>query len=209
MNNKRVLYEMNNGTNVCHPSALPNTKHILSVVNSILLPHRLIVQKDNPKGPKWIDPSSLEKTLANKKLSGGITPNRYTEKLNNIINDYASADYLYKSLDYSVLAKMILHNRLDYIIEYSPIISYISKLKSIANDTTSLRILENQKTPFLLVHVACPNTNWGRMMINKINKILVAESKQANFHDFRMRWYDTSSKKLLEQYYNEEYFKDK
>ena len=209
MKNDRVRFEIKNGANVCHPSVFSTEVGTLSVVNSILLPHRLIIKKNNRILPTLTEPSSLDKLLANNNVSGGVTTNRYTIKLNKVINKHAHRDHLYNTSDYNVLIKMLLHDRIDYIIEYAPIVSYTTKLKRISNSTTSLGILENQDTPFVLVHVVCPKTDWGRMMIDKINKILITESKQANFLDSRLRWYDSSSKHLLKKYYKEEYFNDK
>ncbi|WP_028863860.1 hypothetical protein [Psychromonas aquimarina] len=209
MNTDRVRNEMNKGTKVCHPSVLFNTEGTLSVVNSILLPHRLIFQKNDSRLTKFNDPASLDILFADKEVRGGIIPRRYTAALNKITNKHSFRDHLYKTPHYKKVIKMLLHNRLDYIIEYTPIISYSAKQLGIENNTTSKEILETQDTPFLLVYVACPKTDWGQMMIDKINKILLSESKTSDFLNFRIRWYDNSSKKLLEKYYQEHYFNDK
>ncbi len=209
MNTDRVLLEMDRGTKVCHPSVLPNTDATLSVINSILLPHRIILITDSPGLAKLGDPTSLDILLADKWLLGGVTPRRYTDTLNEIVKKHAFREHLHNSPNYMVLIKELLHKRLDYIIEYPPIISYFARQLNMENNTTSLGIVETLDTPFLLVHIACPKTDWGRMMIAKIDNILMVESPQANFLDFRLQWFDESSRKLLQNYYEQHYFNDK
>ncbi|MCP4326665.1 MAG: hypothetical protein GY787_33530 [Alteromonadales bacterium] len=209
MNTDRVLLEMSRGRNVCHPSVLPNTDATLSVVNSILLPHRIIINKSHPGIARLSNPISLDLLLANNWLKGGVTPRRYTEAINNIVEQHAFRDHLHNSPNYSTTIKNVLLGRLDYTIEYTPIISYTAKQLSITNNTTSLEVLETKNNPFLLVHIACPKNNWGEMMIAKINKILIAESKKEDFLTFRIQWYDEKDQQLLKLYYEQNYFIDK
>ncbi len=43
----------------------------------------------------------------------------------------------------------------------------------------------------------------------KINKILITESQQENFLDFRLRWYSQDERAYLRQVYQKHYLKDK
>lgn len=183
---------MEKGTKICHPSVLPNTKAVLSVTNSILLPHRLIVHQDSIDIRKFEQPISLDKLLGNSKFKGGVTL-RYTEELNVVVENHLLNKHLYNSPNYKNLISLVLQGKLDYIIEYDPIISYSAKLLGIKNSTINLELLETKNRPFVLVPVACPNTDWGRAIISKVNKILIAESKESDFLNFRMNWYNKNT----------------
>jgi len=208
MNTLRWTHEMEMGTKICHPSVLPNTKAVLSVANSILLPHRLIVHHESVDIKEFDQPVSLKKLLTNNKYRGGVTL-RYTAELNDIVEKHLLNKHLHNSPNYKNLISLVLQGKLDYIIEYDPIISYSAKQQKIENSTINLEIFETCNRPFVMVHVACPNTDWGKTIISKVNKILISESKKPEFLDFRIHWYDKNTQKLLESYYKDHYFFDK
>ena len=208
MNTLRWTHEMEKGTKICHPSVLPNTKAILSVTNSILLPHRLIVHHESMAIKKIEQPVSLKKLLGNNKYRGGVTL-RYTAELNDIVEKHLLNKHLLNSPNYKNLISLVLQGKLDYIIEYDPIISYSAKQQRIENSTINLEIFETRNRPFVMAHVACPNTDWGKVIISKVNKILISESKKLNLLDFRIHWYDKNTQELLKNYYKDHYFIDK
>ena len=209
MNTARWLHEIEEGTQVCHPSVLPDTLATLSVVNSILLPHRVIFKKNAVEESKLRSPISLDELLANDSYQGGVSAKRYTDRLNKIVERHLFKSHIYESPNYKKIIALVLHGRIDYIIEYAPIIYYSAKNSGIESSTTSLEIFETRDTPYLLVHVGCPKTEWGEMMIKKINKILISESQKPNHINYLMNWYDENSQSLLKKYYKEHYFTDK
>ena len=137
MNTLRWTHEMEKGTKICHPSVLPNTKAILSVANSILLPHRLIVHKNSAGIKSFKQPVTLEKLLGNKKYKGGVTL-RYTAELNNVVEKHLLNKHLFNSPNYKNLISLVLQGKLDYIIEYDPVIAYSAKQQEIENTTINL-----------------------------------------------------------------------
>lgn len=208
MSTARVLREMKSGKKVCHPSVLPGTDATLSVLNSILLPHRLIM--NNKKAGLFSGSAvSLNQLLGDSRYYGGITQGRYSTELNDIVKNFEEEKHLYDFPIYDNLIKMLFKGRVDYIIEYPPIVTYMAKMLELKKSTVSLKIQETSKTPYLLVYFACPKNDWGKQMIAKINKILIEESKNSDFLEFRLRWYDESSRTYLKKVYQEIYFNDK
>ena len=208
MNTARARKQWSLGENVCHPSVIPENYSIHSVVNSILLPHQVIMHKDKVK---LIDKDEviLEELLRNSQFRGGVTLGRYTKQLNNLVDKYKENTHLIKNPTYINLIKMLFVNRIDYIVEYSPIITFRAKQLEQENPTKSLVIQETQDNSKLMVVVGCTNNAWGRIIIDKIDNILKKESKNPDFLEFRLRWYDESSKKILRKFYQDFYFKDK
>ncbi len=208
MNTYRVRRAWENGENICHPSVIPDNFSINSVVNSILLPHRLIVHKSMADKLNT-DQIALEKLLVDEAFRGGITPGRYSTLLNKLIEQHKWRKHLNKHPTYENLIKMLFVKRLDYIIEYPPIIAYSAKQMGVKDPTVSLAIKETQKDAFLKVVVGCSKNAWGKTLIEKIDLILKKESQSPAYLQYRLRWYDAASRELLRSIYQREYFKDK
>jgi hypothetical protein len=77
------------------------------------------------------------------------------------------------------------------------------------NKFSRIKIEESSASTFLPVYFACPKTPWGKMMIDKINKILIKESYTEGYLDFRLRWYDEESQEYLKEVYKKHYLDDK
>jgi len=209
MNTSRVRAQWRLGEKVCHPSVLVGeTFNTQSVVNSILLPHRIIIHRDKEKLFSK-DDVVVDQLLANTQLRGGVTLGRYTSVLNNIVEEHKERQHLYKHPNYERLIRMLLSNGLDYIIEYPPIISYTAQQMGLDNPTKSLGIQEIKDSSYISVAVGCTKNAWGRAMINKIDQALKQESQDPNFLESRLRWYDEPSRKILRKLYQDVYFKDK
>jgi len=212
MNTVRVRAQWSLGEKVCHPSVIVGESfNTQSVVNSILLPHRIIVHKDKEDKVNLLrkDEVSLGQLLADTTLRGGVTPGRYTSLLNDIVKQHKGGGHLYFNPNYDRMIEMVLLKRLDYIIEYPPIIAYTAKQMGLDNSTISLGIQEAKESSYLSVAVGCTKNAWGRAMIDKINQVLKKESQNPDFLESRLKWYDKPSRKILRKIYQDFYFKDK
>ncbi|MEW6990113.1 TIGR02285 family protein [Colwelliaceae bacterium 6441] len=210
MNTQRVLKELNKGAHVCHPSALENTQALLSKANSFLLPHRLIFDsRDTQKIAGDQTSISLINLLSDESITVGIATERYTSELNQILSQFKGKAHLSHQNNYNGLVRMFFKKRVDALIEYPPVITYAKQIFDAKMNNTSLAITELSKTNYLPVHFACPNNDWGKNVINKINQILIEEVKEDDYLAFRLKWYDKESQRLLSKYYLEDYLKDK
>ncbi len=169
MNTRRVFIEMAKGENVCHPSALKETDAYLSLVNSFLLPHKVIYNKNKSQ---YFSASEviLKSLILNQALTVGVSPGRYTEKLNQIVDDNLSKKNMYQLPHYKSLLGMLLAGRVDYIIEYPSVAQFFHQQKSGAGDFNSISIRESNDLPFVPVYFACPKTLWGKKMIKRLIK---------------------------------------
>jgi uncharacterized protein (TIGR02285 family) len=208
MNTRRALTEMENGKNVCHPSALANTDANLSNINSFLLPYRIIYTANNAT-MKLQSSTSLEELLLNKSLITGISVGRYTNEINTLFRKHGQHDRLVKNNSYDGLIQMLFAGRVDFLVEYPSIITYTKKIHGSNVLTKSLAINELSGEEFLGVYTACPKNEWGKKVINRINKALLKESQHDNFLDYRLKWYDNESKQLLKEHYETTYLLDK
>jgi len=209
MNTSRVRAQWRLGDNVCHPSVLVGeTINTQSLVNSILLPHRVIAHREQASLLSK-DEVIVDQLLADTRFRGGVTPGRYTSTLNNIVERHKELRHLYKHPNYERLIKMLFSKGLDYIIEYPPIITYTAKQMGLDNPTKSIGIQETKEEPYILVAVGCTKNAWGKAMIDKIDQVLKQESQHPDFLESRLKWYDEASRKILRKLYQDLYFKDK
>ena len=208
MSTQRALSEIQKGRKICHPSALANTDALLSSVNSFLLPHRIIIKKNQADDfVSLLTPDnslSLKKLLQSNKL-GGLSQKRYTRNLNRLIDQYPPEKF-YRSPNYSSLVNMLIRERIDYIVEYTPITQYAAGAN---NQFSSYAISETQEQQFIPVYIACPDNSWGQAVIKKINLALKKQMISPDFIESRLRWFDSDSKELLRRIYQQEYHKDK
>ena len=207
MNTARVLKDMKNGKKICHPSVLKQSG--ISLMNSILIPHQIIMHKNAYEKLGNVKEYSIEKLLNDKSLVGGIVPNRYSKTINDIINNIKDKKHLNINANYESLINLLLKNRIDYIIEYAVVVNFRSKELNKNNLTVSIDISDSGQDKFLPVYTKCPDNEWGKLLISRINKILIEESKEDNFLDSRIRWYNDDDKKALTNIYKEYYFVDK
>ena len=212
MNTRRALTEIQHGKNVCHPSALANTDALLSNINSFLLPYRIIYTVDNTTANAVIRQQksvSLVNLLANKELTVGASIGRYSSEINTLFEKYAQQDKLVKNNNYDGLIQMLLTGRIDFLVEYPPIITYSKKSHGSTALTNSMAITELGDNNFLAVYFACPNNDWGKKVIAQINIALLKESQNNNYLENRLKWYDDESKKILKSHYQSHYLLDK
>lgn len=198
----RVLAEMREFKQVIHPSVLWGTQYVAySKANSIILPHRIIIRKGEEQRFGSEQVISLEGLLNNETLIGGISFGSYSEEINTIIDQFKGQKNLIEQQKYSNLVEMLLLKRLDYIIQYTPVISYIEKKLGKKGQTTSLAI-EEVEEKYLRVFFAGPDNQWGRDLMAKINDIMADPKNKIRLNTIRLRWFDDKSQRLLNTYYD-------
>lgn len=208
MTTPRVRLEWQKNKKLCHPSVIPGSYSTHSVVNSFLISHRIIFNKS--KAHLFEEQAiSLERLLSDPDFKGGITPGRYSATINALVDRYKDKKHLEKHPVYGNLIKMLLLNRLDYIIEYAVVVRYTAKKMNRENSTKSFPIKETFDKPYIDVIVGCTPNSWGEAFIRKIDAILAMEYRKPDFLEYRLRWYDEEDREMLRRQYQEYYFKDK
>jgi len=187
---------------------IPGDKGAESKVNSFILSFRVITSRTGKLSENKKKIINLSKLMAEVKYIGGISLDRYTTAINNVVNKYKGFEHITKRPQYNNLIQMMLRGRVDYVIEYPITVNYVAYKHGIKNNTISYEI-EEAETAILPVVFACTDNEWGRKMIQRIDDILVAESQTDDYLDFRLYWYDEESKKILRDFYHKTYLKDK
>ena len=133
----------------------------------------------------------------------GTSYGRYPKKLNAIIGNHLNKKNVINLPNYVSLIKMLFSGRVDYVIEYPSIMAFFEKNLSSSGMVTGLNIKETENIPYVLVRVGCPKTDWGRKVIDKVNKILLRDRKKEEYLEPLLRWYGEEDQKKLKELYNQ------
>ncbi|WP_281557982.1 TIGR02285 family protein [Thalassomonas sp. RHCl1] len=213
MNTIRAQKLLSAGKKICHPSTIKKTENQenfqLSLLNSIVLPHRIIIRASKadllPKGKSL----SLKALFKINSLRIGVSEDSYTQTINHIVNQNKNQPNVLINNNYDVLITLLLNNRLDVIIQYPVVFSYRARQAAVSDKFLTYLIDEEAASSYIPVYIACPKNEWGKKLITKINKILIEESLSPSFLHSRLYWYGEEEKAILRRFYREFYFIDK
>ncbi len=213
VNPARAIKLMKDGEKVCMVGTLktPERERFLyyAIPIGITLPNAIIVKKNRLSSFKNVENISLEKLLKNKKLRGGIIKKRsYTPVIDQILNKYTGQPNLYVQSSSRMaenLLKMLLADRIDYIIEYPWVTVFLEKILGKKEITTSIAIEETK--PFSFGMVACPKNRWGSKVIKRINQILLKSRPTPEYREFVERWNSKKDLIRIRKGYNEIFLK--
>ena len=212
MNTIRFLQQMRTPekhTTICHTSMIEReAKDIthMSIPNSLLLAHKVIIRTDKIDELKNItgDPTtmSLKKLIHYKKLRGGIASfgtHTFLKPYEKRRNEFPNLVYIPEA--YKQLMHMLFQGRIDYIIQYAPIVTYFEETLKFKGTTTAINITETKNTPYIKVHTACSKNDLGERVITKINALLKDAKQAPKITNIRLRWYEKHDQIQLKQYY--------
>ncbi|MCP4112846.1 MAG: hypothetical protein GY749_46200, partial [Desulfobacteraceae bacterium] len=152
---------------------------------------------------------SLADTLKNQKLILGITKDRkFGGRIDQILENHKGGNiYGRTGSDLTKgLVSMLLGDRVNYILGYDWELQYLVKQFWSSEKADELIFLPIQETkPYLSSYTACSKTDWGRKVIDKIDKILTEEIPKKQYRGIWEQW--MSNKELYRKLYNEVYLK--
>ncbi|HNX60662.1 MAG TPA: transporter substrate-binding domain-containing protein, partial [Spirochaetota bacterium] len=152
------------------------------------------------------DSVSIEKLLDDTRFDGGVMQKRSYGEIDPLIKQYENKRILHTLSPNSDIIQMLLTGRLDYVIEIVSFANYRARQAGKENELRSYAIKEYSQ-PVLIAHVFCTKNEWGKKMIERINRILLRERKNPEYLELMTRWYDDRSKKVIRQYYNSQFLK--
>lgn len=215
-NFKRIMLELENNNNVCCPS-LYKTKDrerfvSFSAPAMIVLPNGIITSKKNSsKFAPHLDANgsiSLYSLLRDTKITLGISNGRtYSGGIDQIVQQFdGKNNLLVRSGDdvFQGLMNMMYMGRIDCLLGYPAEAGYFVREHNKDNDFNYYPIKESSVT-YTVGHIGCPNNEWGRSVISRIDKI-VKQHRNKEFFDFYDEWLDDATKKshqnMAQEYFN-------
>ncbi len=202
----RFIRSVKAGKPMCFASTLkkPERKEYLhfSLPAGISLANALVVRKD--KLQKFGNPTesiSFETVLQNPSLRGGILTGRsHGTGIDPLLQKYPDANIDYFSIDHENQFRMLLADRLDYVLEFPTSVSYLEKSLEKEGHAATLTIQEQD--PYILSHVACTKNEWGKKVIDQIDQVLLVERPTALYRSYMEKWRDPNSVRLIRKGYD-------
>ncbi|MBF0290210.1 MAG: hypothetical protein HQM14_20530 [SAR324 cluster bacterium] len=178
------------GKHICNIFAFKNPKREkyteFSVPISIFLSNSIIMKKSTLKRLKLGNPKSMSLLeLMNKKgIKGFLERSRsYSAPLDKLLSEHERGSNIYRqALKSAATVPMLLENRIDYLLEYPAIASYVRKQNmDIPGEVVSVQIEEIK--PYTWGYLACPKNEWGKKLIGRVNKIAMREKSTMYYRD--------------------------
>jgi len=177
-NASRIAKELKEDECVCFAGEFyGNPGFLTSVPTILLLPHNIIVRKKDLHLYGNGNYVSLKRLLQNKNLILGTASDRlYGPELDIVLKKHTKGKNVYHRSGKDTLdglLGMLIKGRVDYLIEYPVSIAYAAKRLGVLDKLATITIEENVDAPPIRGAIRCPDTEWGRKIINDINKILL------------------------------------
>ena len=206
-NAKRFWKWLKSKDQFCYVASIPTPYRkklaYFSIANGFHVANSIIMTKSTAHSMGLGDKVSLKTLMLNQQLEGGVVAARaYGRQIDKMLQELKHPkfqSYVSANLGQSVY-QMLLSNRMDYIIEYPFVIEYFDQLLKTPEQSTSLMIKEIN--PFTMGHSACPQNEWGRKVISKINKILIEHRGTPAYRALMERWQSKTVKKHIRDNYH-------
>lgn len=148
-------------------------------------------------------PVSLAHLLKNTPLRLGIAKGRsYTAEGDALIKKFGSESNVHVRAGrdvYHGLFKMLLNDRVDFIIGYPDEMLYIARSYSASDRILNLPIREFDR--FSLGYIGCPKNRWGLEAAEKLSDVLRKIRPTAEYRSIIESWLDENSRIRLRKIY--------
>jgi len=175
---------------------------LFSEVPSVIdLNLRVFLYEKKAKKLNLKNPVSIAELLANENVKTYFPlARKYGENLDPII---ARAEVDRKKLRKDIAAKKLIKNfykqKIDYLVEYSPVVKYYSNYAELGENLTGFTIKET--SPYIKAYVACAKTEFGNKVMQDINKILIEHRHTPEYLSIFEKWLSDKERETLRAYY--------
>ncbi|MBU2490277.1 MAG: TIGR02285 family protein [Proteobacteria bacterium] len=167
-------------------------------------PRIVLLKKNRDRFPAG-DPVSLESALGMPDLSLGMIRTRsYGTGPDRVLarHEGEKSLYCYQGTDSCPgLFRMLLSGRLDGFLACPGEARFLAVSQGVEDRVTTLALTEAE--PYILGHVAAPDTPWGRKLIGRVNEILVQERPTPAYRAIMEQWLPPESREWLTRAYDE------
>jgi polar amino acid transport system substrate-binding protein len=198
----RVINEIKTGNHWCATgfvkTAERETFAHFSVPAAFWLPPKIIVAKEKRAEFESRGELSLEQLLANRALRTGVVRARaYSPAIDALLLKNPPSEV---HSDYIDGLKMLLADRLDYVIELPIRASYYAK--RLGTDDKLVGLPFKEMSNHIPTHVMCPKNDWGQRVIGAISAVLRAERPTPRYRQIIETWSDEDSVRQIRKVYD-------
>ncbi|NRF66301.1 TIGR02285 family protein [Aquincola sp. S2] len=197
----RVMNEIRSGNRWCATgfvkTAERETFATFSLPASFWLPPQLVVRKPRRAEFEALGELSLERLLANPALRTGVVRGRaYSPVIDGLLQKHPPAQV---HSDYVDGLKMLLADRLDYVIELPIRAAYFGKRLG-GDELVGLPFKEMSN--HITTHVLCAKNEWGARVIGEIDAVLRAERATPRYRQAVEQWSDADGVRQIRRLYD-------
>jgi len=181
--------------------------HFSSIPASFIRSNGIIIRSANIE---QFRSASLTDIINNRSLILGIAQNRtFSKEIDQILDSNKDKNHIINRASSDItkgLISMLLMNRIDYFLGYDWELKYLLKRywsPEIAKELIFIPIKETNA--YSVSYVSCSKTDFGKEVIEKINKILKKEISKDEYRELWGQW--MLDNKLYNKLYNEIYLK--
>lgn len=188
--------------------------HYSSIPSYLVLPNGVIINKEDKKRftPYLTHENTLdiEQLITSEKISIGINLGRsYSGILDEMIVKHGSSFYKKSSVDLSEsMLKMLQARRFDAMLGFPVEARFVAEKAGINYNAFEVLPVKGM-VPYSAVYFGGPKTEWGKNVIEKLNKILMKDGTIARYVKFYEGWLNDTDKerykKVLKLFYFEKY----
>lgn len=198
----RVMAEIKAGSPWCATgfvkTAERETFAHFSVPAAFWLPPRIVVQRERRADFESAGELSLEKLLANRAMRTGVVRGRaYSPAIDALLQQNPPAQL---HSDYIDGLKMLLSDRLDYVIELPIRAAYTTK--RLGSDGKLVGLPFKEMSNHITTHLLCPKNEWGMRVVAEIDAVLRAERGSPRYRQIIETWSDEDSVLQIRKIYD-------
>ena len=198
-NMPRILDLMRKGDKVCYAGFFrtPEREKFVSfsIPNLINYMGAIVIKKSQRKAlfsnAKTL---LLGNILENDTLIAGFTNGRsYGKIIDTLIekNKNTNKTMIFRSGQNSIqgLLEMLSNKRIDYTIGFPWEIPYVANQIGKTDEFGIMYIEEGKDSRGIKNYIGCPNNEWGKKLIQKVNKILIQVRPTRGHMEYQLKWF--------------------
>ena len=190
---KRFLLYAKQGMNICTPYLFKTAERENFLIFSkpaIVFPGlKVILRKETYEKLNFKSELSIQKLFKNHKLRLATNKVRtYGPVIDSVVSKYEKKQLITRHTgSTSLVFRLLSAKRADFMIDFPNRIKYwAQELNVNEDDYISVPISEEYKSK--ISYIACPNTKWGKEVINRVNTVLDKSIPTQKYLSILQRW---------------------
>jgi uncharacterized protein (TIGR02285 family) len=201
----RINSEIRKGAHWCFNGTLKTPERedygYLSLPSSIFLPLRIIVRRD--RLAQFKGPQSLQALLQNDQLITSVMRDRsYSPTVDRLLATYPPKENYSEQVE---AIGMLLAGRIDYMVELPLLAFDQSRIMGHPDELVAIPMQEADEIVFN--RVMCAKNEWGRKVIERVNKVLIANRGKPYYRAIVEKWHDPDSVAEIRKIYDSVFLK--
>ncbi len=171
---------------------------------AVFYPMAIIIHR--PRGDRFsaFGPLSLETLLQDHSLRTSFLRNRaLAPGIDALLRTYPPSQFF---SDFNEAFKMLLADRLDYLVDFSLIGAYSAR--QLGQDGALMSLPFKERPDVVYNRVMCPKTAWGRSVIDAIDAILRVERPTPAYRSIVERWSSPEDVAAIRAFYDQRFLSD-